>query len=355
MTKEQIAVGLMEQLLPQFTVCNPGPNSRTPLHWERIRQYTQAAMTIFDDPMHPITIWGYSSAFNPLAFVETILPPNFHYLLQCGQFLIDPTRTVLTQAPVFFDPGSESAQLRILAAYGHPNRWLQSSRDLKRYLYDPSGAILCPADRFFRQHIPATTAALQVRVDGAPFCTVPDNPVGKELAEILLHRAPSAGLKKATLFHLDGQHWTLIDHVSLPAAPRYFETHARAPHSELHIYRLPGREYADHLLNTALGIPYGSNLLRVLTSQLAPGETRIEPIDGILDLQVSSSPYGDAVLAFHVRERTTSSAILHSIYMEASQTLDLLKVYRLHRQTGRPPRWARSRKIEINMTIPISA
>jgi hypothetical protein len=338
MTEEQIAFGLVEQFLPQFTLCNPEQNPRMPVHSERIRQYTQAAMTIFDDPTHPITIWGYSSAFNPLAFVETILPPNFHYLLQCGQFLIDPTRTVLIQAPVFFDLVSESAQLRILAAYGHPNRWLQSSRDLKRYLYDPSGAIPCPADRFFRQHIPPTTAALQVRVNSDPFCTLPDNPAGKELAETLLHRAPRAGFKEATLFHLGGQHCTLIDHASLPTPPRYFEAQARAPHSKPHIYRLPGREYADHLLNTALGMPYGSNLLGVLTSQLAPGETRIEPIDGILDLQVSSSPYGDAELAFHVRERTTSSAILHSLYMEASQTLDPLKVSRLHRQAGRTRR-----------------
>jgi hypothetical protein len=338
MTEEQIAVGLTEQFLPQFARCIPNQNSRAPVHTERIRQYTQAAMTIFDGLTHPVTIWGYSSAFNPLAFVETILPPNFHYLLQCGQSLIDPTRTVLTQAPIFFDLNSESAQLRILTAYGHPDRWLKSSRYLKRYLYDPLSAIPCPADRFFHQHIPLTSNTLQLRVNGDPFCTVPESPAGKELAETLLHRAPNAGLKEATLFALDGQYWTQIDHASLPAPPRYFETLARAPHNKPHVYRLPGREYADHLLNTALGIPYGSNLLRILTSQLAPGETRIEPIDGILDLQVSSSPYGDSELAFHVRERTTSGAILHSLYMEASQTLDPLGVSHPHRQTGRTRR-----------------
>jgi len=140
-------------------LCTPEQDSRASLYSEQIRQYTQAAMIIFDDPTHPITIWGYSSAFNPLAFVETILPPNFHYLLQSGQFLIDPTRTVLAQAPTFFDLNSESAQLKVLAAYGHPNRWLKSSRDLKRYLYDHSSAIPCPADRVFHQHIPLTPTA----------------------------------------------------------------------------------------------------------------------------------------------------------------------------------------------------
>ena len=147
MTEEQIAFALTEQFLPQFTLCNPDQNSRAPAHVEQIPQYTQAAMTIFDDPTRPITIWGYSSAFNPLAFVETILPPNLHYLLQSGQFLIDPTRTILTQAPVFFDLNSESAQLKILAAYGHPNRWLKSSRDLKRYLYDSSSTIPASSTR----------------------------------------------------------------------------------------------------------------------------------------------------------------------------------------------------------------
>jgi hypothetical protein len=76
MTEEQIAIGLTEQFLPQFTLSNLDQDSQAPAHSERIRQYTQAALTIFDDPMHPIIIWGYSSAFNPLAFVETILPPQ---------------------------------------------------------------------------------------------------------------------------------------------------------------------------------------------------------------------------------------------------------------------------------------
>ena len=338
MTEEQIAFGLMEQFLPQFTLSNPDQNSQALVHSERIRQYTQAARTVFDHPLHPITIWGYSSAFNPLAFVETIQPPNFHYLLQFGHFLIDPTRTVLTKAAVFFDLASESAQLRILAAYGHPNRWLKSSRDLKRYLYDPSSAIPCPADRFFRQHIPLTSTALQLRVNGDLFCTVPESPAGKELAETLLRRASNAGYKAATLFSLDGQHQTLIDHASLLAPSRYFEAQARALHNKPHIYRLPGGEYADHLLNAALGIPYGSNLLRILTSQLAPGEMRMEAIDGILDLQVSSSPYSDSELAFHVRERTTSSTILHSLYMDASHTLDPLRLSWPHRQSGRTRR-----------------
>ena len=338
MTEEQIASGLTDQLLPQFTLCTPEQDSRASLYSEQIRQYTQAAMIIFDDPTHPITIWGYSSAFNPLAFVETILPPNLHYLLQSAKFLIDPTRTVLTHAPVFFDLNLESAQLRILAAYGHPTRWLKSSRDLKRYLYDPSSAIQCPADRFFRQHIPLTSTALQLRVNGDPFSTVPESPAGEELAETLLRRTSNAGYKEATLFSLDGQHQTLIDHASLPAPSRYFEAQARALHNKPHIYRLPGREYADHLLNTALGIPYGSNLLRIFTSQLAPGETRIEPVNGILDLQVSSSPYGDSELAFHVRERTTSSTILHSLYMDASHTLDPLRLSQPHRQSGRTRR-----------------
>ena len=338
MTEGQIAFALTEQFLPQFTLCNPDQNSGTPAHAEQIPQYTQAAMTIFDDPIRPITIWGYSSAFNPLAFVETILPPNLHYLLQSGQFLIDPTRTILTQAPVFFDLNSESAQLKILAAYGHPDRWLKSSRDLKRYLYDHSSAISCPADRFFHQHIPLTSAALQVRINGDPFCTVPESPAAKELAQTLLHRAPNAGLKKATLFRFNEQHWTLIDHASLPAPSRYFEAQARALHNKPHIYRLPGQEYADQLLNATLGIPYGSNVLGILTSQLAQGDTRIEPIGGILDLQISSSPYGDSELAFHVREQTTNSTILHSLYMEASQTLDPLKVSMPRRQAGRTRR-----------------
>jgi len=102
MNKEQVALGLTEQFLPQFSLCNPGQDSQAPEHSERIRQYTYAAITIFDDPMHSITVWGYSPAFNPFAFVET-LPPNFHYLLQSGQFLIDPTRTVLTQTPIVLD------------------------------------------------------------------------------------------------------------------------------------------------------------------------------------------------------------------------------------------------------------
>ena len=338
MTEEQIASGLTDQFLPQFTLCTPEQDSRASLYSEQIRQYTQAAMTIFDDPTHPITIWGYSSAFNPLAFVETILPPNFHYLLQSGHFLIDPTRTVLAQAPTFFDLNSESAQLKVLAAYGHPNRWLKSSRDLKRYLYDPSSAIPCPADSVFHQHIPLTSTALQLRINGDPFCTAPESPAGKQLAQALLHRAPNAGFKKATLFRSNEQHWTLIDHVSLPAPSRYFEAQARALHNKPHIYRLPGQEYADQLLNATLGIPYGSNILGILTSQLAPGDTRIEPIGGILDLQISSSPYGDSELAFHVREQTTNSTILHSLYMEASQTLDPLRVSMPRRQAGRTRR-----------------
>jgi hypothetical protein len=338
MTEEQIASGLTDQFLPQFTPSNPDQDSQAPAHSERIRQYTQAALTIFDDPLHPITIWGYSSAFNPLAFVETILPPNLHYLLQSAQFLIDPTRTALTQAPIFFDLNSESAQLRILAAYGHPSRWLKSSRDLKRYLYDLSSAIPCPADRFFRQHVPLTATALQLRVNGNPYCTVPESPAGKELAETLLHRAPNAGYKETTLYALGGQQLVRMNHVSLPDPPHYFETLAHAPRNRSHIYRLPGREYAEHLLNTALGIPYGSNLLRVLTSQLAAGETRTEPINGVLDLQVSSSPYGDSELAFHVRERTTSSTILLSLYMDASKSLDPLQQARPRHQTGRTRR-----------------
>ena len=335
MTEEQIASGLTDQFLPQFTLSNPDQESQAPAHSERVRQYTQAALTIFDDPLHPITIWGYSSAFNPLAFVETILPPNFHYLLQSGQSLIDPTRTVLTHAPVFFDLNLESAQLRILAAYGHPSRWLKSSRDLNRYLYDSLSAIPCPADRFFRQHIQRATTPLQLRVNDTPFCTLPEIPAGKELAETLLHRAPNAGYKEAALFRFDGQHPTLIDHASLPAPSRYFEAQARALHNKPHIYRLPGREYAEHLLNAALGMPCGSNLLRVLTSQLAAGETRMEPIKGVLDLQVSSSPYGDSELAFHVCERTASSTILQSLYMDASKSLDPLEQLRPRRQTGR--------------------
>jgi hypothetical protein len=335
MTEEQIAFGLTEQFLPLFTMSNPDQDSQAPAHSERIRQYTQAALAIFDDPMHSITIWGYSSAFNPMAFVETILPPNLHYLLQSAQFLIDPTRTVLTHAPVFFDFNLESAQLRILAAYGRPNRWLKSSRDLKRYLYDPSSAIPCPADRFFRQHIQRATTLLQLRVNDTPFCTLPESPAGKELAETLLHRAPNAGYKEAALFRFDGQHPTSIDHASLPAPSHYFEAQARALHNKPHIYRLPGREYAEQLMNAALGIPYGSNLLRVLTSQLATGETRTEPINGVLDLQVSSSPYGDSELAFHVRERTKSSTILLSLYMDASKSLDPLQKPRPRHQTGR--------------------
>lgn len=338
MTEEQIAFGLTEQFLPQFTLSNPDQDSQSPAHSERIRQFTQAALTIFDDPMHPITIWGYSSAFNPLAFVETILPPDFHYLLQSAQFLIDPTRTVLTHAPVFFDLNSESAQLRILAAYGHPSQWLKSSRDLKRYLYDLSSAIPCPPDRFFSEHIPITSKALQVRVNGNPFCTVPESPAGKELAETLLHRAPNAGYKEAAIFRFDGKHRTVIDHASLPAPSLYFEAKARALHNKPHIYRLPGREYAEQLLNAVLGIPYGSNRLRVLNSQLAPGETRMEPINGVLDLQVSSSPYGDSELAFHVCERTASSTILLSLYMDASKSLDPLEQLRPRRQTGRTRR-----------------
>jgi len=80
---------------------------------------------------------------------------------------------------------------------------------------------------------------------------------------------------------------------------------------------------------------YGRNLLRILTSQLAPGETRTEPIYGILDLQISSSPYGDSELAFHVRERVTNSTILLSLYMEASQTFYPPRQSRTHRQAGR--------------------
>ena len=80
---------------------------------------------------------------------------------------------------------------------------------------------------------------------------------------------------------------------------------------------------------------FGSNLLRILTSQLAPGETRTEPIFGILDLQVRSSPYGDSELAFHVRERATNSTILISLYMEASQTLYPPRQSRTYRQAGR--------------------
>jgi hypothetical protein len=91
-------------------------------------------------------------------------------------------------------------------------------------------------------------------------------------------------------------------------------------------------------LNATLGIPYGSNVLGILTSQLAPGDTRIEPIGGVLDLQISSSPYGDSELAFHVREQTTNSTILHSLYMEASQTLDPLRVSMPRRQAGRTRR-----------------
>jgi hypothetical protein len=338
MTEEQISFGLTEQFLPQFTLSNPDQDSQAPAHSERIRQYTQAALTIFDDPMHPITIWGYSSAFNPLAFVETILPPNFHYLLQSGQFLIDPTRTVLNKVPIFFDLASESAQLRILAAYGHPSRWLKSSRGLNRYLYDSLSAMPCPADRFFRQHIQRATTPLQLRVNDTPFCTLPESLAGKELAETLLHRAPNAGYKEATLYALDGQKWVRMNHVSLPDPPHYFETLAHAPCNRPHIYRLPGREYAEHLLDTALGIPYGSNLLRVLTSQLATGETRTEPINGVVDLQVSSSPYGDSELAFHVCERTASSTILLSLYMDASKSLDPLEKLCPHRQSGRTRR-----------------
>ena len=53
MTEEQIAFALTEQFLPQFTLCNPDQNSQTPAHAEQIPQYTQAAMTIFDDPIAP--------------------------------------------------------------------------------------------------------------------------------------------------------------------------------------------------------------------------------------------------------------------------------------------------------------
>ena len=66
---------------------------------------------------------------------------------------------------------------------------------------------------------------------------------------------------------------------------------------------------------------YGTNLTWIVTSQLALGETRTEPTNGILVLPVSFAQDVDSELAFHVHERTTSSTILLSIYMEAPQSL----------------------------------
>lgn len=83
---------------------------------------------------------------------------------------------------------------------------------------------------------------------------------------------------------------------------------------------------------------YGINLPWILTSQLFPGETRTEPINGILVLQVSLPQNGDSELAFHVHERTTSSTILISLYIGAFQTLSPPRQSRLRRQAVRTRR-----------------
>jgi hypothetical protein len=101
---------------------------------------------------------------------------------------------------------------------------------------------------------------------------------------------------------------------------------------------------------------YGTSLPWILTSQLVPGETRTEPINGILVLQVSLPQNGDSELAFHVHERTTSSTILLSSYMESPQTLHPPQQSRLRRQAGRTRRGrghGRSRsKNELTRLLP---
>jgi hypothetical protein len=83
---------------------------------------------------------------------------------------------------------------------------------------------------------------------------------------------------------------------------------------------------------------YGTNLPWILTSQLVLGETRTEPINGILVLQVSFPQDGDSELAFHVHERTTSSTILLSLYMEAPRILNPPQQSPPRRQAGRTRR-----------------
>ncbi len=321
MTRAELEQCLTIDFLPLLGDSSQEMSVRPIVSTDRIRLFTTKALTVFDSHSAPAALWGYSSAFNPLAFVETIMPPNFHYLLHCDHWVIDPVRTGLSKRPFIFDLDKEDDQLAILSAYGHPSRWLSCSKDLSRYIWKPDQTIACPIDYVFHDHKTIKQGTVQVRTDHTPLCTLPSTKNGLIFAQTLVRRAFLAGCKEATLYENDGSNWNLLERIVIPEPARYFADRAQASEPRARIYRLPGRSYALHLLGAAIGIPQANTLLRNLTQDMGVNETRLQPLQNLLELHVSSSPYGDADFAFHIREKLSDPSVMRPLYMDAAQAL----------------------------------
>src|SRR6202035_956089 len=123
MTTDRIEKQLTEEFLPRIQPAALVAGTRAGLSVSRLKDCTTTALAVFDRAEHPATVWGYCSAFNPLAYVETIMPPHFHYLIQIERTIIDPIRTALLQKPIHYNIDSEDDQMRMISAYGHPSRW----------------------------------------------------------------------------------------------------------------------------------------------------------------------------------------------------------------------------------------
>jgi hypothetical protein len=316
MTADELQALILTTFLPRVVLI---VGDRPLLSVERIRVLTTIALEYLGRTTQKMQLWGYCSAFNPLAFVETIMPPNFHYLIQSDRIIFDPIRTALSNHPVIYNLDSLSDEYALLSAYGHPSRWLSCSTDLMRYAWIPDLAVRLTTDPIFKHHHASEEGSLQVRIDNAPLCTIPPSVTGANLATTIVSRAYLTGCREATLHTFGTSQWKLFERKLLPDPAQYFAERLKAREKDARIYRLPSRTYALHLLAAAIGTAPASALLRTLSLDMAKNETRFQPVQQILEVHVSASPYDDAELVYHIREKATDTSTLQAIYIDASR------------------------------------
>jgi hypothetical protein len=127
-----------------------------------------------------------------------------------------------------------------------------------------------------------------------------------------------ADRKAISLFHHESGRWNREAELLMPTPEQYFQNRTVLSTTSAMIYRLPGREFAHHLLKTILGSVQATTRLEALSSKLDTNESRVASINGLFALIVSSSPYGDGDLSFHIQEKTQDGSSLHNIYIDAS-------------------------------------
>ena len=84
MNKFGLIKSLTDDFLPHIASRTEQMEARPILSVERLRFYTGSAIEIFSRSDCQLRLWGYSSAFNPLAYVETIMPPNLGDQVKSG-------------------------------------------------------------------------------------------------------------------------------------------------------------------------------------------------------------------------------------------------------------------------------